>query len=253
MISRMSIEDADGNFYVFPITFFLTGDPFQVRSSINELVYAHGGRETADRFVNSRQVTIAGELSEDSAASFETEYRAFMKAIMKGGKLKVTTDSIPRYIEVSMPSVDSEWLHFPDYKRIDVTFNADFPFWQDEDETTYTKVVAGDDSLTVDLTGCDHIVMPLIEIDADQGANVPNVKFTNADDGGLTLQYDNPSFVIGDVLVIDSSEGTIERNGNDAIEFLVAGAFLRLQPLSNVIAYEGAACTIKVKYRKVYL
>jgi phage-related protein len=253
MIGRMSLEDADGNFYIFPVTFFMNSDPFAVRSSIKDLVYAHGGRQTADKFVSMRRLSISGELSEASADLFETEYRALMKAAMRGGKLRVPTDSVPRYIEVSAPSIDSEWLHFQDYKRIDITFNVEFPFWQDNDETTYTKVVAGDDTLTIDLTGSDHIVMPTIEIDADQGVDVPSVKFTNMDDGGLTLQYDNAAFIIGDVLIMDSSEGTIERNGNSAIEFLVSGAFIRLQPISNVINYEGAACTIKIKYRKVYL
>lgn len=249
----LTIEDVDGNVYSFLKSFWLTTDPASARTSVKDLMYAHGGVETGDKFVGARSITIVGELFADSGAALETLLRALTQAVLKGGELRMTTDTVSRHIDVSTLSIDSEWLHWPNYKRVDVTFGAVFPFWEDDAETTLTQVVAGDDTVVVDASGSDHIVMPVIEVDADQGVDVPSVKFVNVDDGGLTFEYNNPSLVSGDVLVIDSTKGEITRNANDAIEFLIGGAFVRLQPRSNSISYEGAACTIKVKYRKVYL
>ena len=57
-----------------------------------------------------------------------------------------------------------------------------------------------------------------------------------------------------DVLIIDCAEGTVKKNNNNAMDNVVVPArFLRLQPISNTIEYEGAACTITFKFRKVYL
>ena len=88
---------------------------------------------------------------------------------------------------------------------------------------------------------------------ADQAADVPSVSLKNLSDGGMLLGYNDPYFVIGDTLVIDCGEGTVKRNGNDTIAYLTTARFLRLQPGVNTFRYEGANCTVRVKFRKVYL
>jgi phage-related protein len=249
----LKIEDANGNSYSFPKSLFLSSDPFSIRSTIKELMYAHGGREVGDGFIESRKVTIEGHIRADTGAAFETAYRALMQAILKGGKLTISSDAVSRYIAVSRPDVDSEWEHWPNFKTITITFNALFPFWQDAAETSSVHVMAGNGSFTVDASGSDHVMMPTITIAADQGVDVPNVRLRNVSDGGMVMEYDNPFLTSGASLAIDSSEGTIKLNGNDAVSYLVEGGFLRLQPQSNTIYYEGPACTITVKYRKAYL
>jgi phage-related protein len=249
----LKIEDASGNSYSFPPSLFLTSDPFSVRSSIKELMYAHGAKDVGDGFVGSRTLTVEGHVFADDAASFETAWRALMLAVMKGGKLTVSNDAVSRYMTVSSPAVDSEWEHWPNFKNVTLTFRALFPFWQAASETMSSHVLAGNASFTVDASGSDHVLMPTITIAADQGADVVGVRLRNVSDGGATLEYDNPFLTAGSVLTIDCNGGTIKLNGNDAIGYFVSGAFLRLQPKVNTIYFEGAACTVTFSFRKIYL
>jgi len=250
---HLHIEDSLGNTYSLPPSFFLADDPVAVRSTIKELLYGHGGRQVGDLFVGSRKVLVRGELHADGGAAFEAAYRALMNALVKGGKLIVSSDVVQRFIEVTLADVDSGWIHYPQYKRVDVTFDAVFPLWQDYAETATPRIFAGPTLFTVDLGASDHIAMPTIEVDADQGADLPTVKFTNLTDSSMSIQVDDPAFVVGDALVIDSTLGTVERNGVDAMDHFVAGAFLRLQPEVNSIQYDGGAATVTVRYRKVYV
>ena len=50
------------------------------------------------------------------------------------------------------------------------------------------------------------------------------------------------------ISVIPNINGSV----NNAIDNFNPGKFLRLQPASNTIVYEGAATTIRIRYRKVY-
>jgi len=248
------LTDSLGTPYSFPASLFLADDSSQMRSSIQDLVYAHGGKQVADGFVAPRKVSITGDFYADSGVAFETAWRALVKAIFKGGKLTIFSDTVPRYIEVANPAIDSEWEHWPNFKRLTITFNAAFPFWVDETELNPHDHMAGAGNMSpLDLTASEHIVLPTIEIAADQGANLPSIRLTNPNDSGKTLRYDNPAFLIGSTLIINAGDGTIKLNGNDAIEYFVSGAFLRLQPKVNTIAYVGNACTITVKYRRLYL
>lgn len=246
------LTDYEGNAYNFPTSFFLADDPLSTRSTIKELLFGNGGRQVGDRFANSRKIVVEGELHADSAAAFETALRSMMAACFKGGYLTIFSDSVARRIEVEAPQLDSSWLHWPNYKRVVVTFDAPFPFWTDSSETTSTNVMAGNGSFTVDLSGSDHIVMPVIEVEADQGVAIPSVVLTNLTDAGITITVNDAAFAIGEILEIDCEQGTIKKNGNDDMASLVSGSFLRLQPTVNTIQYTGAACTIRVKYRKVY-
>lgn len=253
-MSLPRLEITDGvTPYSFPLAFFIHQDPFELRSSVREHVFAHGGRDTGDAFVRPRLLTVTGELRADTAAAFEAAFRALIQAAVRGGKLTITQDSVSRYCTVRLVSDDSEWLYWPRYKRVDLTFEMLYPFWVDAAETVVSHVFAGAGSMTVDATGSDHIVSPTIEVDADQAVPVPNILLTNTSDGGMALRYDNPSMVAGDVLVVDCAEGTVRRNGNDEVQFLTQGVFLRLQPKANTITYAGAACTVTFKFRKAYL
>lgn len=253
MLPYLKLTDDDGSVYSFPISFFITEDGASTRSTIRDLLYAHGGRQIADGFVKPRQITIDGSLHNDTQAGFETAYRALSKAVLKGGKLSISSDSPARYLTVNSPSIDSAWDYFPLRKEISITFNAPFPFWEDETEITDTHVLAGDDTFTVDASGADALMLPVIQIDADQGVDIPSIVLRNSTDGGAFLRYENPLFTAGAMLTIDSKEGSIKLNNNDAIQYVVSGSFPRLQAAVNTLLYEGAACTITVTYRRVYL
>lgn len=251
-VPYLILTDDDGNAYNFPISFWLKDEPFSVNSAIQKLAYFPGGKDISDFSPKERTLTIEGYLQADTVAAFETAIRNLSLAILKGGKLSISNDYVSRYIDVRNPQVTNEWEYYPRFKNISITFSVDFPFWEDASEQSEDDIFAGNDSLVVTVTGSDYVIFPVIQIDADQAADLPGVKLRNLDDGGVTCEYNDPGFVAGDSLIIDCKEGTVKKNGNNTIAYFNPGVFLRLQPGSNTIEYEGNACTLTVTYRRVY-
>ena len=254
-MSYLILTDANSNAYNFPDNFWLQDGGVNTNQNIVNSFYAAGGRNIADGFLQASNITISGILHGDTIAAYETKKRALMQALLKGGQLSRSADSVSRYIDVK--HADIQWSSFGgdgdvQLQEVTIIFRTEFPFWVDAAETTSTNIVAGDDSFTVTTTGTDFIINPTIEIDADQSADVPGVKITNKSDGGASFNYDDPFFVQGDIVTINTGTGDITRNGSQTSEWF-SGVFIRLQPGANTIEYEGAACTIRVKYRKVYL
>jgi phage-related protein len=252
-IPRITLTDSDSNIYTFPKSFWIKNDPYNTTKNISNLTYAPGGKNIGDGFLEARTISIEGELIQSTKAEMETAARALHQALLKGGQLQISDDQVSRYIEVQAPDVDMEWFIYPYDKPISIAFLAEDPFWHDAALTTFTKVVTGNDTLTVDATGADFIIYPIIEIENTAAVDNPGVAMVQKSDGGMRFQYNDTLFLDGDLLVINSSLGTVKKNNNNAIENFNPGRFLRLQPLSNTIEYEGAAATIRIKYRKVYL
>jgi hypothetical protein len=253
MTPYLKLTDASNNVYSFPKSFFIGPDPAALRSDIRELLYGHGGIQVGDQFVRSRKILIQGALQADSGGAFDMAYRALVNALVKGGKLTIVTDVTARYLDVTLDNIDSEWEYYPQYKKVDITLDAAFPLWQDASLTTDVSVMTGSGGFNIDTHLSDHIVMPVIEFVANRGANVPTITLVNTTDNGMSIIYNNALFVIGDTVIMDSIAGTIKRNSVSEMIPFVSGTFLRLQPMVNAFAYTGAAVTINVKYRKVYL
>jgi len=252
MTPVLTLIDDSGNSYTFPEDFWLRDFNLPTNISIKNYTFNAGGRNTADGYPQARQITIQGRLRGDSLSALETKKRAFFFATFKGGKLQMSDDTVSRYIYVKFPDFSDgigDWRYS---ENITITFIAENPFWMDSAQTTVTKIVTGNDSITVDATGSDFLMFPTIEIENDQSVDNPTVKMYNQDDGSGFFEYADIAFLDGDLLVINSELGTIKKNSNDAFNGFVTPRFLRLQPQSNTFQYEGAACTIRIKYRKVY-
>ncbi len=247
------LTDDNGNGYSFPSTFYIKSGSFSASTDVKKYAYGTGGKQVGDGFYNYRLVTIEGFLIEGRDSDFEIARAALFFACRKGGQLRIQGDSVSRFITVRKPDFDYQWEFFQRSMRISITFIAENPFWVDDTETSDANVMTGDGSFAVDGSGSVEVMLPVFEISATS-VPVPSVRLTNISDGGLSLQYNNPTFYAGDLLVIDSLAGTIKLNSNPAQEYLQDGsAFLRLQPVSNTFNYEGAACTITVKFRKYYI
>jgi hypothetical protein len=251
-MNYLILTDIDSNVYNFPDTFWIDSDPVRVQKKIANHAYAPGGKNTGDGFPIARPITISGTLQGDTTAAFEAKKRAFVQACLKGGYLTKYTDEVSRRIEIYYPQFDWGEEQAQKMQQVDVTFVAINTFWEDSSLTTTTDVVAGNDTLTIANSGGDYEVKPLIQIDADQGANVPAILFRNDSYGGIEFEYNNSSFVIGETVQIDCATGIITRNGGEEPDFF-DGAFLRLITGNNTIQYEGNACTIYFKFRKVYM
>lgn len=249
----LTLTDDLDNVYTFPTSFWLRDISWSMVKSLKKLAYASGGQNVGDQSINPRSITIEGALRADTRASLETLERSFHNAIVKGGKLKVSDDTVSRYIDVRYPTVQMSYSG--DYlleKLISVTFEAEYPFWQDTIETDDINVMVGNGNFTVDNSGSDYIVLPIITIGADQAVDVPSVRLLNLTDGSMVFEYIDVNFLIGSSLVINSKEGTVELDSNDVMENVTEARFLRLQNAVNTFSYEGNACTITVTFRKVY-
>jgi len=252
-----TITDKNGTLYTFPAIFSLEKCADEINTNVTNTAYTAGGRDIADGFLLPKILTFSGNLQADTSALFEAAKRALVSACLKGGDLRFTDDVVNRYIEVKCKAIDWGVPEGPEsgsiqFQEFSITFKADKCFWKDDTETEDDNIVAGNDTLTIPTTGTDYLIKPVIQIDADQAADVPGVKLTNNSDAGMSFTYNDPNFSSGDVLVIDCATGSVMRNNNDTAEYF-DGAFLRLQPGNNTIEYEGAACTITFKFRKVYL
>jgi len=248
------LTDDQGNVYNFPETIWFK-DTAQITPNLSNqhMLYAIGAKQTADGFPNTRQLAISGLLYDTTnSGSIESAVRALCLAIAKGGQLSISGDAVARAIDVRSPEIEYQWEHWPTYVQITITFNCENPFFIDTAYTTVTKTFAGNDSLIVTVTGCDFVINPIIEIDADQSVNVPSVQIKNLNDGGMPCNYNDSLFFAGNVLVIDSDQGTVQKNGTDCIYNFKPAVFPRLQPGSNELAYEGAAMTMKVSYKRCY-
>lgn len=253
MIPVLTLIDDYGNSYTFPEDFWLRDFNLPVNVSVQNYTYNAGGKNTADGYPQARQITIEGRLRGDTLSALETKKRNFFLSMFKGGKLQLSDDVVSRYIYVKFPDFAhgiGDWRYS---ENVTITFIAENPFWVDSAQTTVSKVVSGNDSITVDASGADFVILPTIEIENDQGVDNPIVKMYNQDDGSGAFTYADTSFLEDDLLIINSELGTIKKNSNDAFSGFTTPRFLRLQPQSNTIQYEGAACTIRIKYRKVYV
>lgn len=248
----LTLTDANSNVYNFPEDFWISNDSWDTNKNMVNRFYAAGGRNIADGFLTPRVITITGQIRADSRAAYETKYRAFIQAVLKGGTLTISNDTVSRYISVNYPGANNGQEEGQQYKEISIDFIAEDTFWYDSTETVSTNILAGDDSFSVDTTGTDFIINPTIVIDADQSADVPSAKITNVSDGGAVFTYNDTAFIQGDIVTVNSETGQVDRNGGLTPDKF-SGVYIRLQPGSNTINYEGAACTVLVKYRKVYL
>lgn len=253
-VAYLRLIDVNGNIYNFDPSFWLTGDAWRPSQNIVNRSYAHGGKNTADGFLEARSITIEGALLADSLNILETKLRALNKAIRAGGYLYVTDDTVSRYIIVSNGIVDSSYQgDYRTEKPITINFLAEYPFWEDSVSTESSHVLSGDGEFTVDNSGSDEIIFPTITIEADQGADLPSIKMINKSDGSMAFEYNDPYFMQGDIVEIDCRQGTVKRNSNSTIEYFTVARFLRLQNLINTFGYEGSACTITFSFRRVYL
>lgn len=253
-MATLTLTDSNDNVYTFPEDFWLEDESVASTQNIINRTYASGGKNVADGFLQARQITITGALRADTLSSLEIKRRAFMKAILKGGKLELSDDPVDRYILVEAPQFTIPQGDYRNEIPISILFVAEDPFWVDSSLTIVEQIVSDGDTIDVDNSGSDFIVLPTIEIENDQGSNNPGIKVINESDGKMSFIYNDNNFLDGDLVIINCEEGTVKRNNNNTISNLVSPArFLRLQPVINTFSYEGADATIRFKFRKNYL
>jgi phage-related protein len=253
MSSYLILTDRLGNVYNLPADFWIQGSRVSARISMSERAYANGGDDIGDGKISSRELTVTGHIVGDDWGDSEDNFHEFYQAIIKGGYLSMYSDSYARRITVKYREHEEEWQIFPTLRTITVTFICESPYWEDAEEIVDDNILAGNDTFVIDTTGTDDIINPIIEIIADQSEDLPSIKLRNLSDGGVWCEYNDPLFVEECTLVVDGKTGTVKMNNNDGMFNFRPAVFLRLIPGENTITYEGGACTINFKYRKLYI
>lgn len=249
----LTLESIRGDIYNFPQEFWIDSGSIQNNINVINRFYTAGGANVADGFLQSRSISIRGILRADDSASLEVKKQAFTIACLGGGKLTLSDDIKPRFLNISSPSFSYGQEAGRLYQEITVDFLVEFPYWQDSEYQTHEETLSGDSSFIVDTTGTVDIVAPIIEITATDTGGLPGVTMRNLTDGANEWTYSDNNFQLGDILVIDSVEGTVKLNNTSTVEKLNPAVWLRLQRGENTIEYEGAACTLVVKWRGRYL
>jgi hypothetical protein len=245
----------DGTVYNLPDTlWFKNGAKIKPNTSVQNLLYAVGGKQTADGFPQANDLVIEGLVYDSSASgTIETTLRGLFLAISRGGVLSISGDSPARGIDVRNAQIETEWVHWPTFVQVHIDFTCEFPFFEDTSYTTVSQVFAGNGSLIVTVSNCDYVINPIIDIAADRGVDVPGVQIKNLNDGGYPCNFNCPFLTAGSTARIDCRQGLVTVNGTNQINYFNPAIFPRLQPGSNELAYEGASMTMTVSYKRVYV
>lgn len=245
----LKIIHKDGE-WIPPDMAWVTGIAATVKHESQDRALQHGVILTGDFKVDSR----SPELHFYILASSEDEYTAMRDEYL--GHLYSEDMRIcifDRSIELScIDSIKEEF--FSGYLRrrseVTVTFVSADPFWYaSEDKSASLKVTASPATLKVENIGKID-TPPIITITAT-GA-MPYIKITNSANGRMCI-YQDPQFIAGQVLTINTATATVERSGTNTINAF-SGTFHQLQRGANVFTVEcNPACTVKISYTPRWL
>lgn len=251
------IRISDGDVYTLPPTLLVESTDFAMKHEQVDLAMADGAKGFGDE-VDAGEIEIGGKIwtpSRDAHRTLMDEIRSRLRQPNQRLRMEsgyyLTLDKLK-------DRVRSRWrpLSGKTFTEISATFFCGDPYWYAEDETTATFTPAGNDMLVVDpslgalpaRTWCS----PVITITAPPSGSVPSVLLQNGTDAGLQLRYADLQLRNGASVVIDCPAGTVRRTNSlgtvSTIQFL-QGQWLRLLAQPNYITYQGAGCTITIRWR----
>ncbi|MBP2653357.1 MAG: hypothetical protein H6Q73_926 [Firmicutes bacterium] len=231
--------------YALPKYAVMTAADLSQRVDATSKMFQHGGILTADGKVDYREIEITVEIDQTTTANYFAVVDLLKRYLAQADyKLYITGD---RYINISNLSSISETFVDGWYLKkseLTITLLALDPFWYTGTATSTTTITATGQSFTV--TNSGSIDTP-IEITITATDACTSITLVNSSDNSRTLSYINADFTAGKVLVINSTDGTVELNGDNTINYLT-GTFMHLVPGDNIFTYTGGACTIKIDY-----
>jgi len=190
-------------------------------------------------------VSMNGLLKGSSISDARTKFDALMAAINGGKQDLYYFDD--RYLKDCQK--ESFGYHLEEGLSIytfKLTFKGGVPFWVSTSESDDEEVVSSSPHSYIIAMGGNAYVKPMIIIAADQGSEVSNIQLENVTTEEL-LAYTG-TIAIGDELVIDCEELTVDNDGEDD-RGNFSGDFLRLIGGNNSIKYTGEDCTITFEWR----
>ena len=246
-----------GDQYTLPPTMTLEAEDFDVRVDTDDRALADGSAAWGGQ-VKARKVTVSGYVGDGSLDPDAT--RALLRdlrraAIRQDQHLVLDPDDEACLRLRLLESCDTKWEDGwgRSLASVRLTWLLADPFWYAVDSSSHTETLTGDGTFTVDTgTLATWWMAPTITIEAPAGESVPSVSLVNETDDGIGLVYSDPGLQDGADATIDCGAGTATRAGSSTIRYL-SGRPLRLLPGVNVLAYEGAACTLTITWTERWI
>lgn len=246
-----------GGTLVFPPSLRLEKNDFDLRLSEMARALAHGAAVFGQE-VQPRDIVVEGEVldSGDEDAHLEAMNRLRQECARPDLRLRYRPEFFVNLAR--MKGFDHEWqeLSGRTMSRVRISWRAADPFWYAAEETVVTEELAGDGQVVVDTGVGDWParveVWPVLTVTAPPAGSVPSVLLRNESDEGMQLVYRDLSLKNGAAVVFNTDVHTVSRGGVNTLRFF-DGAPLRLLPGENRLTYEGAACTLTIRYRKRWI
>lgn len=237
--------------WTLPDNAWIKGLEADVRTKQTARANQHGKIETGDGKIDGRTLELTIFVDEASAAAYHAAVDS-IKAKLYRNDQQLYVSLTNRYINLArLDKIKDEILTGFAFRRafIVASFRCNDPFWYSTTEATQAATISTNpQSIAVNNTG--NVDTPAI-IAVTAATAVPSIKITNAADG-REMTYNDTSLTSGAVVVFDSASGTVKRDGTNTINNF-GGTFLQLQPGSNTLTFEGAACELNVSYTPRWL
>lgn len=246
-----------GDQYTLPPTLTLESDDFDLRVDTEERSLSDGSAAWGGQ-VRARKVSVSGYVGDGSLSPTATRdlLRSIRRAASRQDQHLVLDPDDESCLRLRLlEACDSKWEDGwgRSLASVRLTWLLADPFWYSTSPSSQTEALEGNGTLEVD-TGdrATWWMAPVITVTAPASAAVTSVRLVNETDDGIGLVYSDPGLEYGASATIDCGTGTVTRAGSSTIRYL-SGRPLRLLPGQNVLAYEGAACTLTITWTERWI
>lgn len=237
--------------YTFPTYSSFESDT-EARCDDSEKAFSHGAVMTGDGKIDARDITVEVELIDyETTSAYRTALDALKLAAYKQDQKLYLDDD--RYINIKNLKKISEEFYDGFYRvraTVKLTFYCPDPFFYADTATTQEVTITESPQTFTVTNGGNIDTPPVITIEPTKTNSV--LSLVNTTDNSRTFSYSDASFGDGDSLVINSTDGTVKRDGTNVLNN-VGGTFLQLLAGDNSITYTGPLGTITFNYTQRWL
>lgn len=237
--------------WTLPDNAWIKGLEADIRTKQTARSNQHGKIETGDGKIDGRVLELTIFVDEVSAAAYHAAVDA-IKAKLYRNDQQLYVSLTNRYINLArLDKIKDEMEVGFAFRRafIVASFRCNDPFWYSTTEATQAATMSTNpQSITVNNTG--NVDTPAV-ISVTAATAVPTLKIKNLTDG-REMTYSDPNLTGGAVVVFDSAAGTVKRDETNTINNF-GGTFMQLQPGSNQLTVESAACSIAINHTPRWL
>lgn len=241
----------DSDVWALPENAWISGVPFTVRRHEEDRALQHGTIDTGDGKVEGRTVDLTIMVKEKTASAYFATMDEIKRRLYRREMKLYVTES--RYVNLtSLYQFKEEFAEGMTNRcsSVEAEFKCDDPFFYDDgDVSSSIPIAESPATLAVDNIG-NVDAPPIITVTATRA--LPSVKITNAANGRMCI-YQDPQFIAGQVLTINTATATVERSGTNTINAF-SGTFHQLERGANEFTIEcSPACTVKISYTPRWL